>query len=86
MIDCGYPIEANIFFQAIKPFEKTCQFTGPYPLHEVDTALLLAGMNRIDYPRIENELPVHHPLKDARYAARLFSIALKKNLKKELDN
>lgn len=80
--DCGYPIEANIFFRAIKPFEKTRQFTGPYPLHEVGTALLIAGMNPVDYPRIENELPIHHPLKDARYAARLFLIALKKSLKR----
>src|ERR1700678_3245495 len=29
--DCGYPIEANMFFQAIKPLEKTREFTGPSP-------------------------------------------------------
>lgn len=76
--DCGYPVETSLFARAIRSCVEERKYTGPYPLHEVATALLLANMNSDDYPRIENELPEHNPLNDAKYAARLFLTALKK--------
>jgi len=75
--DYAYPVECRLFARAIESDESR-KFTGPYPLHEVATALLISGKKREDYPRVGNELPEHNPLCDARYAARLFQIALKK--------
>lgn len=79
IVDCGYPVEMHFFMHAIKMNEEKREFTGPLPLHEVATALLIAGIKREEYPRMEHELPEHHPLNDARYSARLFLTALKKN-------
>jgi hypothetical protein len=76
--DCHYPVETQLFERTILWKEDVRQWTGPFPFHEVDTALLIAGIDREQYPRNELELPEHHPLKDARYSARLFCLALKK--------
>ena len=76
--DCGYPVETSLCARAIRIREEERKFTGPNPLHEVATALFMAGMKSDDYPRTENELPEHNPLNDAKYAARLFLTALKK--------
>jgi hypothetical protein len=75
--DCHCPVETNLFAQAIKSKEQIREFTGPFPLHEVATALLMAGMDRSKYSRNALELPEHNPLNDARYSARLFITALK---------
>lgn len=75
--DCGYPVETNLFARAICLKESEREFTGFYPLHEVATALLLAGIDRSRFPRNANELPEHVPLNDARYALRLFLTAWK---------
>ena len=61
--------------------ENERKFDGPYPLHEVATALLLAGIKREDFPLNEDEKPEHHPTCDARYSGRLFWEAYSKNQK-----
>ena len=51
----------------------------PYPLHEIATVMLLAGMDPLaTYERQEDELPKHTPLADARQSARLLLMALNK--------
>ncbi len=62
--DCLYPCEAG--------WLRECELT-PCPIHEVATALLMAGKDPIGtYPRLKNEQPKHHPLFDARQSARIF--------------
>lgn len=79
--DCLYPVEASLFSKMMLINEQERQWTGPYPLHEVATALLIAGINRNDYPPLPEELPEHHPVHDARYSSRLFLIAMNKSNK-----
>ena len=76
--DCHYPVETNLFARMVKSDEQSREFTGPYPLHEVATAIMTARMDLKDYPRNKAELPEHNPVNDARYAARLFIIAMSK--------
>jgi hypothetical protein len=75
--DCGYPVETELLFKAFK-VDPNRRYEGPYPLHEVATALLMAGINEKDYPRLQNELPEHNPVNYARYSARLFILAMNK--------
>ena len=61
--DCGYPCEVS--------WLKECGIKA-YPLHEIATALLMARRDPVGtYDRLENELPKHHPLADARQSARI---------------
>lgn len=76
--DCLFPVEASLFSRMIRGDEQKRQWTGPYPLHEVATALLISGIDRKAHPPLGTELPEHHPLHDARYSSRLFLLALKK--------
>lgn len=80
--DCQYPVESLLFIRAVKLDESTRKFLGPYPLHEVSTALWIANIDRRQYPRLEAELPEHHPTKDVQYSARLLFMALQKTKKK----
>jgi len=83
--ECGWPVEANFLSMCIRdanPFG--CQpdpwpreFQGPYPLHEIATFMLAAGMDPMaTYDRTPPELPKHNPLADARQSARLLHEAL----------
>lgn len=74
--DFGYPVETALFARMITVDEKDREYEGPYPLHELATALLVAGINRQDHPPFENEKLEHHPLHEARYSARLFCLAM----------
>lgn len=61
--DCGVPVESN--------FLRACGL-NPYPLHEVATALLLAGRDPVGtFERLPYELPKHHPMHDARQSGRI---------------
>lgn len=76
--DCGWPVEAG-FLKACIADNLTRKWDGPYPLHEIASYLASAGMDPLEkYERLAGELPVHHPLCDARQSARLLSIALGK--------
>lgn len=76
--DCMYPVETSLFSKMITNNESEREWTGPYPFHEVATALLIAGIDRNDYPRLPKELPEHHPVNDARYSSRLFLLTKNK--------
>ena len=69
VVDCGYPVEARFLLDI---------GAKVYPLHELATALKMAGKDPTGhFPRLENELPAHHPLFDARQSARLWLEALR---------
>ena len=70
--DCSWPVETNFLATCVK-HHPTRREQGPYPLHDVSTALLMAGKDPLlSYDRLPNELPKHHPTCDARQSARLF--------------
>lgn len=76
--ECGWPVEANFLAQCVRDDdERIWTYPGPYPFHEIATAMLCAGMDpHATYARYENELPAHNPLCDARQSARLLMRAL----------
>lgn len=70
--ECIYPVEANFFAQCIKDDEQNREWEGPYPLHDISSMIFMTGVDPLQkVERIENELPEHNPLADARQSARL---------------
>jgi hypothetical protein len=67
--DFGSPVESGLFRACVADDLDTRQWLGPYPLHEVGTALLCAGIDP-DIDRIEfsglTGLVKHNPVDDAR--------------------
>jgi hypothetical protein len=81
MVECGWPVEANLMSQCIGDDPRR-EFQGPYPLHEIATYMTAAGMDAMaTYPRLKPELPAHNPQSDARLSARLLAIAISKLVK-----
>ncbi len=78
-VECGWPVEARFLNECIDQCWMKRKWEGPYPLHEIATIMLSAGMDPMGtYERRANELPAHEPLADARLSARLLSDAIKK--------
>jgi hypothetical protein len=76
--ECAWPVEARFLAQCVDDLPAEREFTGPYPLHELATLLLLKGINPLEkIPRLPDELPEHDPLNDARQSARLLVENLK---------
>lgn len=72
--DCSWPVEARFLRDVY-----LCNpgFEGPYPLHDVATLRFAAGFDPLaTNERMENELPAHSPVCDARQSARLLIEAL----------
>lgn len=67
--DFGSPIESGLFRTCVADDPDARQWLGPYPLHEVGTALLCAGIDA-DIDRVEFSgllgLVKHNPVDDAR--------------------
>lgn len=75
--DCAWPVEARFLAACIDDDPKERAWGGPYPLHDVATARLAAGLDPLaKLDRLPDELPVHDPAADARQSARLFLEAL----------
>lgn len=71
--DCGAPVEANFLRQCVLDKYQERQWQAPYPLHELGTLLLTVGKDPTAYyNRLENELPAHNPVCDARQSGRLW--------------
>lgn len=70
--DVGTPVEAGLFRACVALDPAGRQWNGPYPLHEVATALLLAGVDP-DVDRREycgrTDLVAHNPVHDALASA-----------------
>ena len=70
--ECSYPVEANFLKFCVLDDYPNRRLAAPYPLHDISTVMLCAGKNPMEnYGRLENELPKHDPLADARQSARL---------------
>jgi hypothetical protein len=77
-VECGWPVEARFLNACIDDDRGERNWSGPYPMHEIASIMLAAGMDPMaTYERLPNELPAHEPLADARQSARLLAIALK---------
>lgn len=76
--DCAWPVEARFLAACVDVDPNGRRWNGPYPLHEVATARMLAGLDPLaTVDRLPNEEPKHNPLTDARQSARLFIEALR---------
>lgn len=74
--ECLWPVEARFLHDCIKDDAQRLR-DAPYPLHEIASIMLAAGMNPMaTYDRAPSEMPRHNPLSDARQSARLLSVAL----------
>lgn len=69
--DCSWPVEANFLSSCVKMSPEEREWTGPYPLHDLASMLLIFGVDpRATTDRLPDELPAHHPQMDARQSAR----------------
>lgn len=68
MADCPVPVEAGFLIAA----RRVADFEFPYPLLDVESVRSAAGMTCEDAGRTPDELPAHHPIRDARQSARLW--------------
>lgn len=79
--DCGWPVEANLLSACVADSPDD-DMDGPYPLHEVATLLLAAGMDpRGDYWHLmpeDKRKRKHHPTIDAEHSARVAIMAMEK--------
>lgn len=75
--ECGWPVEAAFVARCIYQDFQNRKWSGPYPLHEIASFMLAAGMDPMaTYDRTPSELPKHEPLADARQSARLLAQAI----------
>lgn len=75
--ECAWPVEARFLAQCVDDHHVEREWHGPYPLHDVASIRLAAGLNPLDKnERLEGEFPEHDPCADARQSARLLMEAL----------
>lgn len=71
--DCGSPCESGFLKMCVLDDLENRQWSAPFPLHEVGTALYLCGKDpTASYDRKPNELPIHNPVNDARMSGRVW--------------
>lgn len=76
--DWSYPVETTFLNEVCYHIRWDNPSKSPFLL-DIGSVMLGAGMDpRNSYDRLENELPVHNPLNDARQSARLLLDALRK--------
>lgn len=69
--DCPWPVEANFLSACVNLNHREREWQGPYPLLDLASMLLALGADPlVTTERLLDELPVHHPLMDARHTAR----------------
>lgn len=72
LVDCGWPVEANFLSATVRDATDRL-WDGPYPLVDLSTLLVATGLDPLQtFPRMNDELPAHQPLNDARQTARLW--------------
>lgn len=75
--DCQWPVEARFLIACVDDKPDGRGWSGPYPLHELASFMVAAGMDPMAaYDRLPDE-PQHDPLGDAKQSARLLVQALK---------
>ncbi len=71
--DCAWPVEARFLAACVDDDPEARRWAGPYPLHDVATMRLAAGLDPLaTTPRLPAEEPAHHPTADARQSGRLW--------------
>jgi hypothetical protein len=76
--DCQWPVEARFLIACIDDAPDERGWSGPYPMHELASFMVAAGMDPMaTYSRDETEVQ-HDPLGDARQSARLLVEALER--------
>lgn len=76
LADCQWPVEARFLIACIDDAPDERGWSGPYPMHELASFMVAAGMDPMaTYDRLPDE-PQHDPLGDARQSARLLLKAL----------
>lgn len=74
--DCPWPVEARFLCQMMDEMGGD-PFLGPYPLIDVGSLVYAIGLDPLcQFKREEDELPIHHPLADARQSARVLYQAI----------
>lgn len=73
--DVGSPVESGLFRACVEDDPSERIWSGPYPLHEVATALLCAGVDpdidRIEYSGVDpSAVRKHNPVDDAIVSAQ----------------
>lgn len=77
--DCTWPVEARFLARCVDDDPEGREWEGPYPLHDLASVLLANGADPLaKRDRRDDELPEHHPLRDAKQSARLLIEALRK--------
>lgn len=75
--DCCWPVEARFLAACVDDDPEARRWEGPYPLHDVASLRLAAGLDPLGTEeRQPDEEPKHHPTADARQSARLLIEAL----------
>lgn len=77
LVDCGWPVEARFLAACVDDAPHERGFFGPYPLHEVATLRMAAGMPQhggravdvLSKQEMAGHRP-HHPVDDALVSAR----------------
>lgn len=70
--DCAWPVEAGFLSACVRLNSRERERQGPYPLYDLGSVLLAAsGFDALAVTeRLPDEMPMHHPLMDARQSAR----------------
>ena len=72
------PVEARFLNECIDDNMPKSKWDGPYPLHEIASFMLAAGMDPMKtYERSGLDHPAHDPLADSYLSARLLMEAYK---------
>lgn len=75
--ECPVPVESNFLRKCVDNDPVGRNFLAPYPLVDISSIMLCKGIDpMLPYGRLQNELPVHNPLCDARQSARLLRSVL----------
>jgi hypothetical protein len=76
--DCNWPVESHFLNACIQDDPDVRRSQGPYPFLDLASIRFALGYNPIEEnQRLENELPCHNPLTDAKQSARLLAEALR---------
>lgn len=78
--ECCWPVEARFLLQCVADEPESRTWNGIYPLHDIASIMLAAGMDPLaTYPRSNDaEYPAHHPLGDVQHSAHCLALAIQK--------
>lgn len=69
--DCCWPVESRFLAACINDSPRVRKWEGPYPLHDLASMFLMAGMDPTGSHWEESDGRRHDPLNDARQSARM---------------